>query len=296
MSGKVSYNVCFHNLEMGLQTHCYAPMGLNIRGKWTLGGSLPGEPVAPVELGMGAPLEGLYLREDVDMKCNIMMTSFVKKTLKNAHASLVDRLLIKATIADASLSNQCIADTASVTHGRFTRPQASTQPSSTSDYGSDSVIEEGSSGSSNSDHFPTRPSYSMGCHGPEHSDFRDKRIDSYKSLYRRPLGIRSSSSSHNGSTTASENSRPSSQDLTQGTQTGKVSWQSLNAKRSPSIRLVDLAYQNANSYRSSPQSVQSIDHSYHVELPSQERQDSSRQYVRGCQESAPQYFGAVEME
>jgi hypothetical protein len=96
MSGKVSYNCCFHDLENGLQTHCYAPLGLNIKGKWTLGGSLPGEPVAPVELGVGAPLQGLWLREDVDMKCNIMMTSFVKKTLRKAHSHLVERLLVKA--------------------------------------------------------------------------------------------------------------------------------------------------------------------------------------------------------
>ncbi|PMD23182.1 hypothetical protein NA56DRAFT_569086, partial [Hyaloscypha hepaticicola] len=106
MSGKVSYDACFHDLENGLQTHVYAPMGLNIKGKWTLGGSLPGEPVAPVELGVGAPLHGLYLREDVDMRCNIMMTTFVKRTLKKAHSKLVDRLVVKAQILDASIKNQ----------------------------------------------------------------------------------------------------------------------------------------------------------------------------------------------
>ncbi|KAM3085196.1 hypothetical protein ACMFMG_003625 [Clarireedia jacksonii] len=97
-SGKVSYTCCFHDLENGLQTHCYAPMGLNIRGKWTIGGSLPGEPVAPVELGAGVPLHGLWLREDVDM-------SFVKKTLKKSHSALVDRLVVKAQRADAGLNN-----------------------------------------------------------------------------------------------------------------------------------------------------------------------------------------------
>ncbi|PQE31648.1 Nacht and wd40 domain protein [Rutstroemia sp. NJR-2017a WRK4] len=102
-SGKVSYTCCFHDLENGLQTHCYAPMGLNIKGKWTIGGSLPGEPVAPVELGAGVPLHGLWLREDVDMKCNIMMTSFVKKTLKKSHSALVERLVVKAQIADARM-------------------------------------------------------------------------------------------------------------------------------------------------------------------------------------------------
>lgn len=66
-SGQVTYTCCFHDLKDGLQTHCYAPMGLDIKGKWTLGGSLPGEPIAPVELGVGAPLHGLWLREDVDV-------------------------------------------------------------------------------------------------------------------------------------------------------------------------------------------------------------------------------------
>lgn len=112
MSGKVSYNACFHDLPNGLQTHCYAPMGLNIRGKWTLGGSLPGEPIAPVELGLGTPLQGLWLREDVDMRCNIMMTSFVKKTLKKAHIHLVDRLLVRAQISGASQTNLQISQQA----------------------------------------------------------------------------------------------------------------------------------------------------------------------------------------
>lgn len=36
------------------------------------------------------------------MRCNMIMTSFVKKTLKKSHAALVDRLKIKAEIASAS--------------------------------------------------------------------------------------------------------------------------------------------------------------------------------------------------
>ncbi|KAK3936396.1 hypothetical protein QBC46DRAFT_461525 [Diplogelasinospora grovesii] len=102
VTGDVTYTCAFHDLPTGLQTHCYAPAGLNIRDKWTLNGSLPGEPVQPVELGIGAPVQGLYIREDVDMKCNIVMTSFVKKTLKKSHAALVERLKVKATIATAA--------------------------------------------------------------------------------------------------------------------------------------------------------------------------------------------------
>ena len=71
LSGNVKYTACFHDLANGVQTHVYAPMGLDIRGTWTIGGSLPGEPAQPVEMGKGIPLTGLHLREDTDVKCNI---------------------------------------------------------------------------------------------------------------------------------------------------------------------------------------------------------------------------------
>ncbi|KAL8793435.1 MAG: hypothetical protein Q9195_003918 [Heterodermia aff. obscurata] len=105
VQGKVSYDVCFHDLSRGLQTHCLAPAGLDIKGKWTLGGSLPGEPKEAPELGLGVPKNGLWLREDVDMRCNILMLSFVKKTLKKAHSTLVARLVEKAHLIEAQAQN-----------------------------------------------------------------------------------------------------------------------------------------------------------------------------------------------
>ncbi|KAK3307026.1 uncharacterized protein B0T15DRAFT_162023 [Chaetomium strumarium] len=102
VAGDVTYTCAFNDLPTGLQTHCYAPAGLTIRDKWTVGGSLPGEQAQPVELGLRVPSTGLYLREDVDMRCNVVMTSFVKKTLKRSHAALVDRLKVKAQIASTS--------------------------------------------------------------------------------------------------------------------------------------------------------------------------------------------------
>ncbi|KAL8826586.1 MAG: hypothetical protein Q9191_003712 [Dirinaria sp. TL-2023a] len=107
--GKVTYNVCFHDLVMGLQTHCFAPAGLDIKGKWTVGGSLPGEPKEPSELGLGLPKHGLWLREDVDMRCNVLMTSFVKKTLKKAHSTLVARLVQKAHLMEAESLNDSLS-------------------------------------------------------------------------------------------------------------------------------------------------------------------------------------------
>jgi len=103
IKGQVSYKACFHDLPRGLQTHVYAPAGLEIKEKWSIGGNEPGEEREVIELGLGnlgVPREGLYLREDVDMSCNVFLTGFVKKTLNKAHGVLVDRLVVKADLAD----------------------------------------------------------------------------------------------------------------------------------------------------------------------------------------------------
>lgn len=93
LTGQVTYNACFHNLPTGLQTHVYAPAGLIIKGKWTVGGSEHGEKIEPRELGLDLPLQGLYLREDTDMKCNVLFVGMVKKNLKKSHARLVEKLI-----------------------------------------------------------------------------------------------------------------------------------------------------------------------------------------------------------
>lgn len=104
-SGSVSFNACFHDLADGIQTHVYAPMGLEIRGRWTIGGSLPGEPQAPVEIGKGIPPTGLYLREDSNVKCNILMAGIVKRNLKHSHAALIARIIARAQMQDATQTN-----------------------------------------------------------------------------------------------------------------------------------------------------------------------------------------------
>jgi hypothetical protein len=100
--GKVSYCGCFHDMPDGLQTHIHAPMGLELRSRWKLGGVLPGEPPEAIELGLDVPRTGLYLREDVEMKCNIILTPFVKKTLKKAHHGVVAHMIQKAESANVS--------------------------------------------------------------------------------------------------------------------------------------------------------------------------------------------------
>ena len=130
VSGKVTYFCSFNDLSNGLQTHCYAPLGLDIRGKWTLGGSLPGEPIEAAELGLGVPKNGLYLREDTDFRCNIFMTKFVKKNLKTAHATLVERMIEKAHLSERIAYNARL----SVTKSGFPPYASSSHTSSYSDH------------------------------------------------------------------------------------------------------------------------------------------------------------------
>ena len=63
------------------------------QGKWSVGGNEPGEEREPAEIGVQKPRDGLYIREDVSLKCNVLLTSFVKKNLKKSHGVLVQRLV-----------------------------------------------------------------------------------------------------------------------------------------------------------------------------------------------------------
>ena len=102
-AGKISFKGCFHDMPWGLQTHVYAPMGVDLRNKWQIRGNQPGEPPESRELGSGAPPEGLYLREDIEIKCNATMVSFVKKEMKASSRTMVDRLVKKAELIDSGV-------------------------------------------------------------------------------------------------------------------------------------------------------------------------------------------------
>ena len=115
--GSLTFMGCFHDLPDGLQTHILAPMGLDMKGRWTLGGSLPGEHRQPQELGLGVPKQGLWLKEDVVMKCNFAMTRFVRKTTEKAHSTLVDRLVEKAHIKEGDIYNERLEGASFVSQG-----------------------------------------------------------------------------------------------------------------------------------------------------------------------------------
>ncbi|KAL1900988.1 hypothetical protein Sste5346_002051 [Sporothrix stenoceras] len=106
-SGKLAFNACFHDMPWGLQAHIYAPMNTDLRYKYRIAGNQPGiEPPETLEMGLaslGAPSDGLYLREDVEVKCSIAVMSFVKSQLKAASKLMVQRIIKKAELVDSGV-------------------------------------------------------------------------------------------------------------------------------------------------------------------------------------------------
>lgn len=98
---KISFRGCFHDQPWGLQSHVYAPMGVDLRNKYKIGGNQPGEPREARELGVNTPQDGLYLREDHEIVCAVPLTaSFVKKEMQSATAIMIDRLTRKAELLE----------------------------------------------------------------------------------------------------------------------------------------------------------------------------------------------------
>ncbi|RMZ91955.1 hypothetical protein DV736_g811, partial [Chaetothyriales sp. CBS 134916] len=105
-SGKITFKGVFHDIPLGLQTHIYAPAGVDMRNRYEIRGNQPGEPPEPRELGSGAPSEGLYLREEVEFKCNFSLAPFVKSQNKAAAKTMLDRLVKKAELIDQEILRQ----------------------------------------------------------------------------------------------------------------------------------------------------------------------------------------------
>jgi hypothetical protein len=105
-AGKINFTGCFHDLPWGLQTHAYAPMGVDLRSTYRVAGYLAGaEPEQRQELGLaalGAPPEGLYLRADIGIECSVGLTSFVRTQTKEAINKMVARMIKRAEEVDAN--------------------------------------------------------------------------------------------------------------------------------------------------------------------------------------------------
>ncbi|KGO63958.1 hypothetical protein PITC_013260 [Penicillium italicum] len=103
-SGKISFKGCFHNVAWGLETHIYAPMGIDLKSKWRIASNQGDEAAEPRDgRADGASQTGLYLREDIEIECNRTLISFVKSQMKAASKVLVDRLIKKAELLDAGV-------------------------------------------------------------------------------------------------------------------------------------------------------------------------------------------------
>ena len=101
VSGKMTFKGVFHDMPWGLQTHIYAPAGVDLKNKYQIKGNQPGEPRMPRELGDKGPTDGLYLQENVEIKCNFAIASYVKKNVQKSSAVLIARMLKKAELLDA---------------------------------------------------------------------------------------------------------------------------------------------------------------------------------------------------
>lgn len=128
-SGKLTFNGCFHDMPWGMQSHIYIPLGIDMRNKYRIMGNQPGiEPPEQPELGLeqlGAPKEGLYLRTDVELKCNITLMSFVKAESRKASVDMVNRMVKKAELLDAGLLKAMIEDGKLKTYNPNDRTEAS---------------------------------------------------------------------------------------------------------------------------------------------------------------------------
>ncbi|KAI2623679.1 hypothetical protein GGS21DRAFT_533701 [Xylaria nigripes] len=113
-AGKISFNACFHDLPWGLQTHVYAPLSIDMRNKYRICGNQPGfEPPEPPEIGLaelGVPKDGLYLREDIEIRCNITMVTTVKTQMKASSKEMIERIIKKAELLDAGVLQAMVQD------------------------------------------------------------------------------------------------------------------------------------------------------------------------------------------
>ena len=67
----------------------------------------------PRELGLasvGAPDQGLYLRTDAEVKCNAMLSSFVRSQTKDATNAMVAQIVKNAERMDSDILARMITD------------------------------------------------------------------------------------------------------------------------------------------------------------------------------------------
>ncbi|PBP26103.1 hypothetical protein BUE80_DR002913 [Diplocarpon rosae] len=212
------------------------------------------------------------------MRCNLLMGAFVKKTLKKAHSHLVGRLLVKSQILEASHQNQALGDR--VPSGSFAGSRASTESSPRS-YGPPSLA-EGSNTHTYSQSALQSPAFSPNQSRDSFGSAKStNRASSDGTLYPAGLNIRNSGSSKKESShdpAAGGGRHPSS----------RVSWQSLTPKQSPATAPAGPVNQPSTQSRSSPPRADL------AELPNEQRPDDGR--GQGEIQTDGSRFQAAELE
>lgn len=217
---------------------------------------------ALVERGCGCALPSIILWVVLtwQMRCNIMMGTFVKKTLKKAHSALVGRLLVKSQIQEAAFKNQALND--QTAHTSFAGSSTSTEYNP-SDYDAQSQ----SSPSHPPDSYTNPQSPPMyTTHNASSSSQPDNRSSYDNRLYPAGLNIRNSGHSHTGSTASLNDQKVRVQDPAAGGNhpSSRVSWQNLNPVKSPSMDQNMAAQRDSRGGTATPQE-------YYAELPTDGR-------------------------
>lgn len=96
LQGRVRYRASFLNTPRGLQTHIYAPLGVDIRNEWSVCSNRTG---AAVEPELRDKPEGLYLREKVELRCPFGTAFFVRRNIEKSHSTLVARLVVAGNVS-----------------------------------------------------------------------------------------------------------------------------------------------------------------------------------------------------
>ena len=102
--GEVSYKAGFYDVLDGIQTRVFAPAGVDIKATWKVKGSMPGGLPELPELGVDIPTSGLYIREDIELRCNMFLMSFVRRNLRKPHTKLVQDLIAMAESTPSATS------------------------------------------------------------------------------------------------------------------------------------------------------------------------------------------------
>lgn len=95
-TGSVAYTCGFRDVPDGMETHCLAAMGVETRSRWVVVDGSSGSGEGGVEGGSGGGEgAGLCLREEVDLRCNVLLAAFVRSTIIRSHDDLVGRFVAR---------------------------------------------------------------------------------------------------------------------------------------------------------------------------------------------------------